>query len=272
MKIKRVSLKKLLDFFIITVMSPIYSFHEYKKLFNLARTRTRSSQDYIDFEQYQCELIVKYLYSRGISLNEKLIVDLGCGLGGYTKKFNSLGADPIGLDLNVSYLPSTLKRVTANALTTPFKENKFDFIFCASLIEHVPNPRILISEILRITKPEGFVYISYPPFYSPNGGHQFAPFHLFGERFAIWYFSRFKQISNSDWRDNIISNNPNSFDNAFVSWGLYRLTVKKIVGLLKEFPVKVIDYSTKYSPINFSKIPIINEILTWHVQFLFQKL
>jgi len=35
--------------------------------------------------------------------------------------------------------------------------------------------------------------------------------------------------------------------------------------------VTVLDQSVKYLSVNLSKIPILNEFLSWHVQFLVQK-
>ena len=253
-------------------MKLVYSFKDYRKLFKLARSRKNSVQDYIKFEKFQCDLLVRYFLSQGILLNDKLLLDLGCGPGGYTQQFKFYGALPVGLDLDVTYLSPALMKVSADALHIPFNDNQFDMVFCASLIEHIPNPEHLIAEIVRVTKQGGFIYISYPPFFSPGGGHQFSPYHLIGERFALWiYINRSHQINN-EWHRQRISLHPESYKNAFRSWGLFPISIKKVKGIVKKYSLDIIDCSTKYLQINFANIPLINEFTTWHVQFLMFKL
>jgi SAM-dependent methyltransferase len=253
-------------------MKIIYSFEDYYRLFTLARVRTQSAQDYQFFEQYQCNLLIKYFHNNNIVLQNKLLLDLGCGLGGFVKEFNRNGARSIGLDLEISNSSPSMMMTRSNALVTPFDSNLFDMVSCASLIEHVPNPKALVAEIVRITRPAGYIYISFPPFYSLRGGHQFSPFHLFGERFALWAFRIIKQKSNKNWGDQRLAHDPDSYGQAFGSWGLYRMTLKKCEEILKESPIRIIDCSTKFSFINFTKVPIFREFLTWHVQYLITKL
>jgi len=108
-------------------MKLIYSFEDYSRLYELARKRTRSAQDYQIFEQYQCKLLIKYFQNKNISLNKKLVLDLGCGLGGFMKEFLDYGAFPVGLDLEISN--TTISMVTkADALKTPFNKNQFDLV------------------------------------------------------------------------------------------------------------------------------------------------
>jgi len=58
---------------------------------------------------------------------------------------------------------------------------------------------------------------------------------------------------------------------AYGKWGLYPMTIKKFCNMVKNFPLNIICQSTRYSPINFSRIPIIGEFLTLHVQFILKK-
>jgi SAM-dependent methyltransferase len=252
-------------------MKLIYSFEDYSRLYELARQRTRSAQDYQIFEQFQCKLLIKYFKSKNICLKKKLLLDLGCGLGGFMKEFLDYGAFPVGLDLEISNT-ITLMMTRGDALKTPFDNNQFDLVFCSSLIEHVSDPKALVEEGLRITRPGGYIYISFPPFYSLRGGHQFSPFHLLGERVALWIFRKYQRHTNDAWISQRVSSRPDSYASAFVNWGLYRMTVKKCEEILNESPLSIIDCSTKFSPINFSRVSLFKEFLTWHVQFLILKL
>ena len=158
-------------------------------------------------------------------------------------------------------------QVLGDALATPFKENSFDLIICASLIEHLENPELLLLEIKKILKPNCFLYLSFPPFYSINGGHDYIPFHVFGEKLAVLFSRFFSKIFNRKRFGKKITISE-SFKTAHGDWGLYKMSIRRARNLIHGANFEIIDQSTKWIPINFSKLPILNEVLTWHVQFL----
>lgn len=43
-----------------------------------------------------------------------------------------------------------------------FKDDLFDFIFIIHTLEHVPNPDKVVSECIRLLKPNGFVFVEVP--------------------------------------------------------------------------------------------------------------
>jgi SAM-dependent methyltransferase len=252
-------------------LSNIYSLSDYRQLYTLAAKRIRSEQDYLEFEKFQGLLLARYLESKGISLEGSLLLDIGCGLGGYTNTFLSLGACAYGLDAEFRIPVSFFPKITADALLTPFQNAQFDLIVCASLIEHVADPNVLLNEIIRIVKPGGYIYLSYPPFYSPVGGHQFAPFHLFGERMALTMFQMKQKYKKFDWLKSRLTLAPTSYANAYGTWGLYPLTIARTKKMLRSLPVDLIEYSTRLLPVNVAKVPYLSELITWHVQFLMKK-
>jgi len=161
--------------------------------------------------------------------------------------------------------------VFADSIRTPFAANHFEIIICASLIEHVSEPDHLVEEMGRILTPNGIAYISFPPFYSINGGHQFSPFHLLGERFALWALRKRKPLSKAEWWKKKIPTAPSGYHEAFGEWGLYRRTIAQVERLIPNHGLVIMDRSTRWIPMDFSGIPILREILTWHVQFLVKK-
>jgi SAM-dependent methyltransferase len=44
----------------------------------------------------------------------------------------------------------------------PFLNDSFDYIWCNAVLEHVPDPMQVASEIARILKPEGLAFIQVP--------------------------------------------------------------------------------------------------------------
>ncbi len=157
-------------------------------LLKVAKVRHRSPSAYFDFEKYQGDLLIEYLYQKGISIKNKKLLDVGSGIGGYDAAFHKEGARVFSLDLDVPVVVLSNCHVMGNALTMPYTNDIFDIVICSSLIEHVQNPVLLLMEILRVIRKEGFLYLSFPPYYSPVGGHHFSPFHLLGEKAALNIF------------------------------------------------------------------------------------
>lgn len=237
---------------------------DYQALWHLARRRFRSGEDYRRFQEFQGALLMAYFQSKGLDFRGRRVLDVGCGWGGYTRLFAGAGAGVVAVDIERpdrveeqgGLTPDGLwQLVIGNALSLPLRAEQFDFIFCASLIEHIPQPCRLLAELYRVLRPEGRCYLGFPPFYSPAGGHQFKPFHLLGERAAT-------ALSRQGGR---------TFANAGGTWGLYRLTIRKARGYLLEAGFLIEDMSTKFMALNPARIPLLGEFLTWYVQFLVRK-
>lgn len=247
---------------------------DYFKLCELYRRRSRSEEDYRKFQSFQARLIMEYL-NKFLIIQGQLVLDLGGGLGGYSLEMAKGGvAGVIYLDIAGSLCPPEPKvyPITADALSIPLRNESVDFVFCASLIEHIKDPSLLLREINRVLKRGHFCYLSFPPFYSPLGGHNFSPFHYFGEKIALKIYS-FLQKKHPDWVVKVYkpSQNPRSFDSLYQGWGLFKLTISKAVALIRETGWEIVDISPRYIPINTAKIKFFGEILTLHVQFLIKK-
>ena len=139
----------------------------------------------------------------------------------------------------------------------PFKSESFDFVFCSSLIEHMKIPKILVKEIKRVLKKGGNCYLSFPPFWSPVGAHQFKPFHYLGEKMAINLSRKLYGVRS------------HSYDDKYGK--LYKRKISQVKKYILDNNLKIKSISTRMSPINFARIPFLNELLTWHVEFLIEK-
>ena len=223
-------------------------------LLRLGRRRFRSDEDYRRLQTYQAHLILRYLERQGIKVQGHRVLDLGCGYGEYSRVLQAAGAEVIGADRRCPQSPLRTFAL-ADAQTLPFATNSFYLVFCASLIEHVPRPRTLLREVRRVLEPEGAGYVSFPPFYSPAGGHQFKPYHLLGERLAI-------RLSGFDCQ---------GFSVCFGDWGLYPLSIRKVKRMVQEVGFSIEDISVRFLPLNVARVPILGEFLTWHVQFLLRE-
>ena len=104
--------------------------------------------------------------------------------------------------------------------------------------------------------PGSLCYLSFPPFYSPVGGHQFKPFHYLPPKMCIYLCKKMKKIECE------------SYTKSFGNWGLYPTTIKQVKKLIKGTNFTVESITTRFFSINVAKIPLLNEILTWHVEFI----
>ena len=203
-------------------------YRDYLTLYRLARDRLESAEAYQTFQRFQGELLVRYLSDQSISVAGKAVLDLGCGMGGYSRALHEHGAILTGLDLAPEKELPGIPVICADAIQTPLTSTRFDLVICASLIEHVVSPEDLLAEIWRMLRPGGVLYLSFPPFYTPIGGHQFSPFHLLGERLALRITRARHLYKDKDWLQEAYPTVPDSYAHAWGAWGLYPLTITKI--------------------------------------------
>ncbi len=228
---------------------------EWITLLQLYRRRSHSQEDYCQFQMYQGRLILQHLAAQGIAVRDIRVLDVGCGNGGYSRVLAEAGAQVTAIDIRRIAGAAVPGFVLANATRIPFPAGSFPLIFCASLIEHVPEPLQLLAEMKRVLTADGVIYLNFPPFYSPVGGHRFKPYHLLGERWAL----------------RLVKKKAASFATAYRNWGLYPLSIRRARALFAAAGLERQHESTRYSPVNLAALPWLGEFLTWSVQFLLRK-
>lgn len=86
-----------------------------------------------------------------------------------------LHPDEIGIDL----YPFKAVDILADATHLPFANSTFDIVGSEQVLEHVPDPRRMIDELIRITKPGGLIYLGIPYMY---------PYHPSPKDYTRWSF------------------------------------------------------------------------------------
>jgi SAM-dependent methyltransferase len=50
----------------------------------------------------------------------------------------------------------------------PVEAERFDMVLCTQVLEHVPNPQVVLAELARVLKPGGTLWLTAPFFYAPH--------------------------------------------------------------------------------------------------------
>ena len=115
---------------------------------------------------------------------DDFFLDIGCGSGVSLIEAEKLGANAFGLeaDPNVEKISKELNlNIFQGSLEeSPFKDIKFDLITLNQVIEHIPEPDILLSRLINKLTKNGVIIISFP---NVNSFWRF----LFKERWINWH-------------------------------------------------------------------------------------
>ena len=86
-----------------------------------------------------------------------LVLDVGAGQSHFKEAFDSYKY--VGVD----FCPYEDVSVVADIITKlPFRENTFDLIVLSNVLEHVPEPLVLLKECFRVLKSAGHIIILVP--------------------------------------------------------------------------------------------------------------
>lgn len=102
--------------------------------------------------------------SSGISTDK--VIEIGCGDGSVLKHVSNLGfcGSLYAVDISESAIeivkakeiPNLVYLELFDGYSLPFKDNEFDLAYCSHVMEHVEFPRVLLREIVRISKHQFF--------------------------------------------------------------------------------------------------------------------
>ena len=93
------------------------------------------------------------------------VLDVGCGQGGLRERLGALCDDYVGADaIRHDGFPPEARFVPANldAGSVSLPDGSCDVVACVETIEHVENPRSLLRELTRLTRPGGLLVVTTP--------------------------------------------------------------------------------------------------------------
>lgn len=117
---------------------------------------------------------------------EGKFLDIGCGKMPYKNYIleNSNVSQYVGLDIEnaLVYEASIKPDFTWDGKTMPFVDSSFDCAFGTEVLEHCPEPEIVLKEVLRVLKPEGVFFFTVPFLWNlhevPHDEYRYTPFSI----------------------------------------------------------------------------------------------
>jgi SAM-dependent methyltransferase len=106
------------------------------------------------------------LVRRYVALEDKRILDIGCGLGMYAAAFRRYSSTVFGTEVEHERARHAAARATgvvqAVGEALPFRPNAFDVVFSHEVLEHVSDDRQVVREAVRVTRPGGHIVLFVP--------------------------------------------------------------------------------------------------------------
>ena len=114
------------------------------------------------------------------------LLEIGAGRGHMVAQLRSTGVDAVGIEVNESAVQlATTPRVEHQSATAMnFPDHRFDLVLAIHVIEHIADSRQLLSEVMRVAKPNAKILFIYPA--EPVQGLYaiLASFALYGHPFG----------------------------------------------------------------------------------------
>jgi len=128
------------------------------------------------------------LIRRHVELDGRRILDVGCGIGTYVRRFRDYSDEVYGVDIDperVAIATRDLPNIQlAPAERLPFADGSFDVVLLHEVIEHVEDDRAAIREAVRCTRVGGHVVV-----YAPNRLYPFETHGIYiGETYLFGIF------------------------------------------------------------------------------------
>ena len=121
---------------------------------------------------------------RHVDLDGARILDVGCGIGTYVRRFRAFSDDVHGVEVEEERIREAADAGLPNIVLAvgealPYPDDHFDLVFSNEVIEHVEDDRRTVAEMVRVTRPGGAVVA-----FAPN---RLYPFETHGAYFGKRY-------------------------------------------------------------------------------------
>jgi SAM-dependent methyltransferase len=103
---------------------------------------------------------------RFVDLEGARILDVGCGIGTYVRRFREFSDDVHGIEVEPERVAEASTELPDIVLgvgeALPYPDDHVDLVFSNEVIEHVDDDRATTAEMVRVTRPGGAIVIFAP--------------------------------------------------------------------------------------------------------------
>lgn len=130
---------------------------------------------------YTQKYLLPYFQKSIKDFHKQKVLEIGCAEGGLLEVLRELGMSAMGVELSVERIEIAkaqnpeLNIIQGDVTDPKLPEiigKKFDLIIMREVIEHVHDKYAAFENLYRLLNPNGYLFISFPPKYSPFAGHQ----------------------------------------------------------------------------------------------------
>ncbi|MGW8376303.1 class I SAM-dependent methyltransferase [Streptomyces sp. ODS28] len=191
------------------------------------------------------------------------VADVGGGSGQFTEEFRRRGAHACLFEPDLKELlargAAPPGSVVADGYLLPLADGTADVCFSSNVLEHVADPETFLSEMVRVTRPGGLIYLSFTNWYSPWGGHETSPWHYLGHsRARARYARRTGREAKHTLGENLFA--------VHVGPTLRRVRARD--------DVRVLTARSRYWPFlpgAITRVPVLREIATWNLLLILRR-
>lgn len=235
------------------------------------------------------EVVVPYLKSLDVFTQGNRVMEIGSAEGGVLAAFVQQGAEnALATDIAQNRLDMGAKIATLLNLPIQFRYHNIltdeipsewkesaSLVILRDVIEHLDDTVEALTNIGKFIKPGGYLYVTFPSYYSPFGGHQHNLMNFWGKFPYIHYLpdSIFNKLIASGREADIqevkrlrnIRMTPKKFINAATSSG-FEIFKYDYYLLRPVFKMKFGLPSLKITPLAF--LPLIKNVISMEASFI----
>jgi SAM-dependent methyltransferase len=139
-----------------------------------------SEKHFIEQKKYAESTLIPYLERHVPDFRSRRVLEVGCAEAGFLAALSELGMRPAGLELESGRVELARSLhpgldLTVGDITDPSVGRRFGAPFgvvvLRDVLEHVPDRNAAFRNLREIIEPGGYLYVSFPPRFSPFAGH-----------------------------------------------------------------------------------------------------
>jgi SAM-dependent methyltransferase len=209
----------------------------YKEYYDLERQHWW----FVAREKIISNYLKKIIDDKILNHTELKILNVGCGPGRSSQYLSSFGeVTSIEYDKDCCEFASErtgLQIINGSITELPFQDEMFDLVCAFDVIEHVENDQLAVSEMKRVAKKEGVIFITVPTFMSLWSHHDVINHHF--RRYKLSQIEKLFEIKKNG--NEIFS----SYFNFFLFPGIYLIRIiSNILKFGKKRPGSGSDFET----------------------------